>query len=300
MSGPARRWCAARTVPIRRQWLSTLSRRGIADGADAVLIDTAGRLHTKTGLMDELGKVKRVIEKQAKVDEVLLVLDATTGQNGLVQATGLRRGRRHHRHRADQTRRHRQGRHRRRRPARARTYRSSWSDWARVPTTWRRSSPRPSSTLYSATERVSRGCHVARKRPRNDEIRLVHRRRNMNGRSMKQRQAKLGDVRGSSDPTPSPAWRFDAHAVSDFAAGSSTRATCAEPRRHRLDARQQRPGPAHDARSGLLLRRPDPVQEHAEHDDDVVHLRSPSSASCGCCSASRWPSERRRDSRAVR
>ena len=62
-------------------------KRGIADGADAVLIDTAGRLHTKTGLMDELGKVKRVIEKQAKVDEILLVLDATTGQNGLVQAT---------------------------------------------------------------------------------------------------------------------------------------------------------------------------------------------------------------------
>ncbi|MEJ7651521.1 MAG: signal recognition particle-docking protein FtsY [Nakamurella sp.] len=61
-------------------------KRGIADGTDTVLIDTAGRLHTKTGLMDELGKVKRVIEKQARVDEVLLVLDATTGQNGLVQA----------------------------------------------------------------------------------------------------------------------------------------------------------------------------------------------------------------------
>ncbi|MEU6573765.1 signal recognition particle-docking protein FtsY [Streptomyces sp. NPDC046805] len=55
-------------------------------GADVVLIDTAGRLHTKTGLMDELGKVKRVVEKQAPIDEVLLVLDATTGQNGLVQA----------------------------------------------------------------------------------------------------------------------------------------------------------------------------------------------------------------------
>lgn len=55
-------------------------------GADVVLIDTAGRLHTKTGLMDELGKVKRVVEKQAPLDEVLLVLDATTGQNGLVQA----------------------------------------------------------------------------------------------------------------------------------------------------------------------------------------------------------------------
>lgn len=60
----------------------------IARGAqvDVVVIDTAGRLHTKTGLMDELGKVKRVIEKQSPVDEVLLVLDATTGQNGLVQA----------------------------------------------------------------------------------------------------------------------------------------------------------------------------------------------------------------------
>ncbi|HVV13777.1 signal recognition particle-docking protein FtsY [Amycolatopsis sp.] len=61
-------------------------KRGVESGVDAVLIDTAGRLHTKTGLMDELGKVKRVVEKQAKVDEVLLVLDATTGQNGLVQA----------------------------------------------------------------------------------------------------------------------------------------------------------------------------------------------------------------------
>ncbi|PPK64384.1 signal recognition particle-docking protein FtsY [Actinokineospora auranticolor] len=55
-------------------------------GVDTVLVDTAGRLHTKTGLMDELGKVKRVVEKQGKVDEVLLVLDATTGQNGLTQA----------------------------------------------------------------------------------------------------------------------------------------------------------------------------------------------------------------------
>jgi fused signal recognition particle receptor len=61
-------------------------KRGVDTGVDAVLIDTAGRLHTKTGLMDELGKVKRVVEKQAKVDEVLLVLDATTGQNGLMQA----------------------------------------------------------------------------------------------------------------------------------------------------------------------------------------------------------------------
>jgi fused signal recognition particle receptor len=59
---------------------------GIAAGVDTVIIDTAGRLHTKTGLMDELGKVKRVVEKQSPIDEVLLVLDATTGQNGLVQA----------------------------------------------------------------------------------------------------------------------------------------------------------------------------------------------------------------------
>ncbi|WP_435830986.1 signal recognition particle-docking protein FtsY [Microtetraspora glauca] len=60
--------------------------RGIEESADTVIIDTAGRLHTKTGLMDELGKVKRVIEKKAVVDEVLLVLDATTGQNGMRQA----------------------------------------------------------------------------------------------------------------------------------------------------------------------------------------------------------------------
>jgi fused signal recognition particle receptor len=59
---------------------------GIDTGVDAVIIDTAGRLHTKVGLMDELGKVKRVVEKKAPVDEVLLVLDATTGQNGLRQA----------------------------------------------------------------------------------------------------------------------------------------------------------------------------------------------------------------------
>jgi fused signal recognition particle receptor len=60
--------------------------KGIEAGADVVLIDTAGRLHTKTGLMDELGKVKRVVSKRAAVDEVLLVLDATIGQNGLAQA----------------------------------------------------------------------------------------------------------------------------------------------------------------------------------------------------------------------
>ncbi|MDQ1631667.1 MAG: fused signal recognition particle receptor [Frankiaceae bacterium] len=61
-------------------------KRGIAEHVDTVLIDTAGRLHTKSGLMDELGKVKRVVEKHGPVDEVLLVLDATTGQNAVVQA----------------------------------------------------------------------------------------------------------------------------------------------------------------------------------------------------------------------
>ncbi|GAA2756851.1 signal recognition particle-docking protein FtsY [Actinopolymorpha rutila] len=59
---------------------------GVEQESDVVIVDTAGRLHTKTGLMDELGKVKRVIEKQAPVSEVLLVIDATTGQNGLTQA----------------------------------------------------------------------------------------------------------------------------------------------------------------------------------------------------------------------
>ena len=61
-------------------------RAGAERGVDIVLVDTAGRLQNKAGLMDELGKVKRVIEKQLPVGEVLLVLDATTGQNGLVQA----------------------------------------------------------------------------------------------------------------------------------------------------------------------------------------------------------------------
>ncbi len=60
--------------------------KGIADGVDVVVVDTAGRLHTKAGLMDELGKIKRVIERKAAVTEVLLVIDATTGQNGLAQA----------------------------------------------------------------------------------------------------------------------------------------------------------------------------------------------------------------------
>jgi signal recognition particle-docking protein FtsY len=60
--------------------------QGVERGVDVVIVDTAGRLHTKAGLMDELGKIKRVISRHATVDEVLLVLDATTGQNGLRQA----------------------------------------------------------------------------------------------------------------------------------------------------------------------------------------------------------------------
>jgi fused signal recognition particle receptor len=58
----------------------------IAENADIVIIDTAGRLQNKTDLMDELSKIRRVIEKRAEISEVLLVIDATTGQNGLAQA----------------------------------------------------------------------------------------------------------------------------------------------------------------------------------------------------------------------
>jgi fused signal recognition particle receptor len=61
-------------------------KRGVEAGVDTVLVDTAGRLQNKVGLMDELGKVKRVVERHGPVDETLLVLDATTGQNGLEQA----------------------------------------------------------------------------------------------------------------------------------------------------------------------------------------------------------------------
>jgi fused signal recognition particle receptor len=60
--------------------------RGIETNADVVLLDTAGRLHTKAGLMDELSKIRRVVERKAAIDEVLLVIDATTGQNGVAQA----------------------------------------------------------------------------------------------------------------------------------------------------------------------------------------------------------------------
>jgi fused signal recognition particle receptor len=62
------------------------AKRALEVGANFLLIDTAGRLHNKSALMDELGKVKRVVEKIAPISEVLLVIDATTGQNGLTQA----------------------------------------------------------------------------------------------------------------------------------------------------------------------------------------------------------------------
>lgn len=62
------------------------TKRGAESGTEYVVIDTAGRLHTKNDLMAELGKIKRVIEKTAPVAEVLLVIDGTTGQNGLIQA----------------------------------------------------------------------------------------------------------------------------------------------------------------------------------------------------------------------
>ena len=82
----------ARTVRSDREGADPASvafeavKTGEDEHVDTVIVDTAGRLHTKTGLMDELGKVKRVIQKITTVDEVLLVLDATTGQNGLRQA----------------------------------------------------------------------------------------------------------------------------------------------------------------------------------------------------------------------
>ncbi|SDQ82417.1 fused signal recognition particle receptor [Curtobacterium sp. UNCCL20] len=66
--------------------------KAIREGTEIVVIDTAGRLHTKAGLMDELSKIKRVVEKQTEIAEVLLVLDATTGQNGLAQAQAFIEG----------------------------------------------------------------------------------------------------------------------------------------------------------------------------------------------------------------
>ena len=87
------RACRPSAAPRERTRPASRSRRsGPASSRRSTWcsIDTAGRLHTKTGLMDELGKVKRVIERQAPVGEVLLVLDATTGQNGLDPGADLR------------------------------------------------------------------------------------------------------------------------------------------------------------------------------------------------------------------
>ena len=91
-----------------------------ARGTEAVIVDTAGRLHTKSNLMAELEKMKRTAAKvvPGAPHEILLVMDATTGQNGLVQAREFTFGCRRHRDRAHQTRRHGQGRHRRRDHAR--------------------------------------------------------------------------------------------------------------------------------------------------------------------------------------
>ena len=75
-------------MPTRARWPSTRCAAAKARGSDVLIVDTAGRLHTKQPLMEELKKVRRVLERAAgrPVDEVLLVLDATTGQNGIAQA----------------------------------------------------------------------------------------------------------------------------------------------------------------------------------------------------------------------
>ena len=95
-------------------------KRGIDTGVDTVLIDTAGRLQNKVGLMDELGKVKRVVEKHGPVDETLLDPGRHHRAERPGAGPGLHRGGRRHRRGAHQARRHRQGRHRHRRAAQAR------------------------------------------------------------------------------------------------------------------------------------------------------------------------------------
>ena len=142
--------CAATRAATRRPVVFDAVERAAARGNDLVLADTAGRLHTKTNLMEELRKVRRVADRDpGNVTEVLLVLDATTGQNGLAQAqqfteavdvTG--RG-------AHQARRLGQGRHRARHPGRASASRSSWSAWAKRWMTWWSSIPTSSSRRCS-------------------------------------------------------------------------------------------------------------------------------------------------------
>ena len=140
-SGSASRWSAAPRAPTRPASPSTRSSTVSTRASTPSSSTPPAGCRTRPDLMDELGKVKRVIEKQAPVTEVLLVLDATTGQNGLHPGPGLLRGRRRHRRRAHQARRLGQGRHRRRRSSASSAYRSSWSASARAPTTSRRSTP---------------------------------------------------------------------------------------------------------------------------------------------------------------
>ena len=114
--------------------------------ADVVLIDTAGRLHNKVGLMDEL-RQGQARHREAEPDRRGAARPRRHDRpERPASGGGVRRGRRRHRHRAHQARRHRQGRHRGLRAAQARRARSSWWAWARGRTTSRRSTPRPSST----------------------------------------------------------------------------------------------------------------------------------------------------------
>ena len=85
---PASTWCARAKAPIRRPSCSTRSRRARRKGRDPMLVDTAGRLHTRVNLMNELEKIRRIAAREVPgaPQEVLLVLDATVGQNGVTQA----------------------------------------------------------------------------------------------------------------------------------------------------------------------------------------------------------------------
>ncbi len=113
--------CARSKARIRRRWCSTRWQRRKPGPSAPCSIDTAGRLHTRVNLMDELDKIRRIAEREVPgaPHEVLLVLDATVGQNGLVAGPGVHGHGRRHRHRAHQARWHRQGRHRRRHRARS-------------------------------------------------------------------------------------------------------------------------------------------------------------------------------------
>ena len=219
--------------------------KGIDDGTDVVLVDTAGRLHTKAGLMDELGKVKRVVEKQAPVTEVLLVIDATTGQNGLAQARVF----------------------------------AEVVDVTGI-------------VLTKLDGTAKGGIVVAVQRELGVPVKFVG----------------LGE--GADDLAPFDAEEFvDAllgaeprvlHAVyvpppfvtrlqhpgagtetrphqCDLRSGATLRVAALDNRRfhgyrrYRLDLGQLGPGPAHDARSRVLLRRHGARQERAQHDDDELH-----------------------------